>query len=744
MASLARRLIRGSWLLFLVGLVMPLVTALALLSGATQYLTYSGRLYSWLLLSSTVGLLSLALVIAHHFYRLVRQYRAGAAGARLTLRLVIIFVVIALSPVAVVYYFSLQFLQKGIDSWLDVRVEKSLEDALELSRTALDLRMREVLKQTTRIANTVAPAPLSQAPLLLDELLDLSDGAELTLFDANGRILATANADPAAMAPQPLPEGVLLQVLNGQDYIGLDPKRDSGFNIRAVVRAPAQEPQQEDSILQALFPVAGRFSVLADSVQAAFNNYKELMFLRSPLKTSFMLTLSLVMLFAVLTAVWAAVYSARRLVEPMRDLAEGTQAVAGGDYDTQLPYGSNDELGFLVNSFNAMTRKLAQARDSALLSQQLLERQRAYLETVLARLSSGVLTLDHEGRLRTQNAAASHILGVDLSVLLGADLAAIQAAHPQLQPLLEAIDPATHGAAGEWRREVTLFGAGGRQVLTCRGSPLPDPVGLKGGYVIVFDDITTLMQAERNAAWSEVARRLAHEIKNPLTPIQLAAERMRHKYLKTLDEEQARVLDRSTHTIIQQVQALKEMVDAFNEYARPPQLRLAPVALNDFITEILYFYRDYPAGVELRLELDPQQPYIEADKGRLRQLVHNIVKNAFESITESHGSLLRVSTRCSAEAEAKHVELIFQDDGAGFPNSAGGDIFEPYVTTKPKGTGLGLAIVKKIVEEHGGLIRAESPAEGGARIVIRFPMQAGSMTPVPIASMTVHQTEEAG
>ncbi len=744
MATLTRRLGRGWWLLLLLGLLGPLLTALALLSGALDYFTYSGRLYSWLLLSSMVGLLSLALVIVYHFYRLVRQYREHAAGARLTLRLVIIFVAIALSPVAVVYYFSLQFLQKGIDSWFDVRVEQSLQDALELSRTALDLRMREVLKQTVRIANAVAPAPPIQAPLLLDELLDISDGTELTLFSPNGRILATANADPAVLVPQALPEGVLLQVQQGQDYISLDPVRDGGFNIRAVVRVAAQEAQQEDRILQALFPVAGRFSVLADSVQDAFNNYKEMVFLRSPLKTSFILTLSLVMLFAVLTALWAAVYSARRLVEPMRDLAEGTQAVAAGDYDTQLPYASNDELGFLVNSFNTMTRKLAQARDSALTSQQLLERQRAYLEAVLARLSSGVLTLDHDGRLRTQNAAAGHILGIDLDALLGTDLAAIQTAHPQLQPLLEAINPYTHGAAGEWRQEVTLFGTSGRQVLMCRCSSLPDPVGLKGGYVIVFDDITTLMQAERSAAWSEVARRLAHEIKNPLTPIQLAAERMRHKYLKTLDEKQARVLDRGTHTIIQQVQALKEMVDAFNEYARPPQLKLATVALNEFVTEILYLYRDYPAGVELHLDLDPRQPCIEADKGRLRQLVHNVVKNAFEAITEGHGSTLQVSTRCSTEVDARYVELQFQDDGVGFPEGTVGDIFEPYVTTRPKGTGLGLAIVKKIVEEHGGLIRAESPPEGGARIAIRFPMHAGAMTPAPIVSITVHQTEEAG
>jgi nitrogen fixation/metabolism regulation signal transduction histidine kinase len=271
-------------------------------------------------------------------------------------------------------------------------------------------------------------------------------------------------------------------------------------------------------------------------------------------------------------------------------------------------------------------------------------------------------------------------------------------------------------------------------------------MGIKGGHVIVFDDITTLVQAERDAAWAEVARRLAHEIKNPLTPIQLAAERIRHKYLKSMDETEARILERGTHTIIQQVQAMKEMVDAFNEYARPPQLRLTELPLNDFITEVLYLYRDYPAGVEITLHLDPRQPVIEADPGRLRQLLHNVVKNAIEAIRDGQGSTLSISTRCDQKTGADYVELSFQDDGPGFPASSIGSIFEPYVTTKPKGTGLGLAIVKKIVEEHGGLIRAESPNEGGARIVVYFPIRPAPVDralAIPIAT-TLSSIQEAG
>jgi len=720
--TLAGHLKKGGGLLPVVGLLSLLLVILALMSQATENSAHFSRLYSWLLLSSASGLLLLAALIGYNLYRLLRQYRADTPGSRLTLRLVVLFVVIAIAPVAVVYYFSLQFLQRGIDSWFDIRVETALEDALELSRSALDLRLREALKIAPQMADELSAVNDNLAALKLAELLNTNEATEMTLFTLNGHIIATANIDPRVIVPNRPPESVLLQAQRGRTYVSLDPLGESDLYIRAVVRIPATDARREERLLQVLFPITDRFSRLARSVQLAFDSYKELVFLRTPLKVSFMLTLSLVMLLAVLSAFWAAFYSARRLVKPVRALAAGTQAVAAGRYDRQLDRASNDELGFLVDSFNQMTRRLAQARDAAQHSQQLVERQRAYLEAVLARLSSGVLTLDHDGRLRTCNATAGQILGLDLNALLGAPMTDGSLPEP-LRQFFELINPHLAAAAGDWRRELTLFSGGGRQVLMCRGSVLPDPVGLKGGHVIVFDDITNLVQAERDAAWGEVARRLAHEIKNPLTPIQLAAERIRHKYLKNMDGEQGRVLDRSTHTIVQQVQAMKTMVDDFKEYANPPVLQLATVALNDFITEVLYLYGDYPAGVEIELDLDPSQPVVEADEGRLRQLVHNLVKNAIEAIKDGQGSTLWISTRRCSEVDADYVELSFQDDGPGFPDGEIGNIFEPYVTTKPKGTGLGLAIVKKIVEEHGGMIRAESPQDGGARVVINFPLR---------------------
>ena len=740
MAALIHRLARGQgrWpVLALLGLLLIL---LVLLGRATTDSAQFGQIYSWLLLVSAIGLGALAVLILYNLISLIRLYRRNIPGARLTLRLAGIFAVLAITPVAVVYGFSLHFLQRGIDSWFNVQVDRGLGDALELSRTALDLRMREVLKQTGRVAEAVADSDDEQAARRLDEWLDLGEASELTLFGPGGRIIATATADPALIVPDPPPDAVVLQVRQGRNYVGLEPIREAGFHIRAVVRATTTGG--EERLLQALFPVTDRLSLLADAVQAAFDSYKELIFLRAPLKASFTLTLSLALLLAVLAAFWAAFHTARQLVRPLRELAEGTEAVAAGQFDKQLPGVGSDELGFLARSFNQMTRSLAQARDTAQRSQELVEGQRAYLETVLARLSSGVLTLDQAGRLQTCNAAASQILGVDLTPFVGVDHQRIIIEQPVLQDLIAAIGPHLN-AVGDWREEIAWFGTAGRRILVCRGSLLPNAVGLRGGHVIVFDDMTHLVRAERDAAWAEVARRLAHEIKNPLTPIQLAAERIRHKYLKQLDEEQGRVLERGTHTIIQQVQAMKEMVDAFNEYARPPRLQLAPLELNELVAEVLYLYRDYPAGVEIKLDLAQESLPIQADKVRLRQLLHNLVKNAIEAIRDGHGSTLWISACRTHAAGADCAELSVRDDGPGFPNHILANAFEPYVTTKPKGTGLGLAIVKKIVEEHGGWIQLESPPDGGAWIVIRLPLLRNGGSPT-VPAVALHTEKEAG
>ncbi len=705
-------------------IVALLLGSLYLMSVATENSEKFGRLYSLLFIFNLAGLILLVWLIVVNMQRLVRQYRLRAMGSRLTVRLVVIFVLLALAPVTVVYYFSLQFLHRGIDSWFDVRVEQGLHDALELSRAALDTRIRESLRQTQQMAESLSGLPERQLAPRLNDLRDQREANELTLLTPSGHIIASSSVDATRIVPDRPSSAILSQLKQGHPFAGLDPVSDTGLAIRVVVTADQSDPLAEQIILQALYPVAQRLNILAESAQAAFADYERLSYMRGPLKVSFTVTLSLVLLLSLLAAVWTAFYAARRLVAPIRVLAVGTRAVAAGDYDRRLPLTSNDELGFLVESFNDMTRKIAIARDDAERSQAQAERQRAYLEAVVGRLSSGVLTLGADGTLRTANAAASLILGVDMEDCVGGPLHGLLDANHYLGHFVDSIENHLTGRAQEWREEITFFGPGGRQVLMTRGAPLPNVGDMTAGHVIVFDDVTTLVQAQRDAAWGEVARRLAHEIKNPLTPIQLAAERLRHKYLGTMSPADADVLDRATHTIVQQVEVMKEMVKAFSDYARAPHLKLQSLNLNRVINEVLELYRGAEPHITIEARLDGQLADIQADPGRINQLLHNLVKNAIEAVGEVTDGRIIVTTRAIDEDGFRIAELRVEDNGPGFSSGLEGKMFEPYVTTKPKGSGLGLAIVKKIVEEHGGVVLAESIAAGGARITVQLPHAA--------------------
>lgn len=701
-------------------LLALLLGSLYLMSNVTQSSEQFSRLYLPLLALNSAALVALSALIVVNLVRLVRQYRQGVIGSRLTLRMMILFVTLAVAPVSVVFYFSLSFLHRSIDSWFDVRIERALDDAMELSRVSLDARLSELLNQTARLAPELEGTPDDAALSVLNDLRARSNAGELTLFTQKGRIIASSSIEFSSIVPDTPSEAILLQLDRGQNYVGLDPIRDAGLYVRVVVSAPPAAAGGERRALQALFPATARQSELASSVQAQFTQYKQLAYLRQPLKYTFTVTLSLVLALSLLSAVWAAFFSTRRLVAPIRDLAEGTRAVAAGDYTLRLPLQSKDELGFLVVSFNDMTQKIARARDALNLSQQSAEGQRAYLQALLQHLSSGVLTLDHQQRLRTANATAGELLGVALDDHAGTPLGAIAERHPHLNAFIETLRRHLATPAREWREEVALEGPGARKILLCRGTALPATES-EGDYLIVFDDVTALIQAQRDAAWGEVARRLAHEFKNPLTPIQLSAERLRHKYLKTLDAKDGELLDRLTHTIVQQVEVMKDMVNAFADYARNPLLQTRPLDLNRLINEVLDLYRGQASGAQFQTQLEAGLPPVEADAGRLRQLLHNLIKNALEATPDS-----RARITLGTHSLPDFVELSVRDHGPGIPREIMAQLFEPYVTTKPRGTGLGLAIVKKIAEEHGGSLSAENPQDGGARLVLRLPVSAAA------------------
>ncbi len=703
-------------------LFLLLLASLYLMSAATQNSALFGRLYSLLLGINILALGLLLALIGRHLISLISRYRQRVPGSRLTVRLVIMFVILSVAPISVLYYFSLQFLHRGIDSWFDLRVEQALEDSLELGRSALDSRLRELLRQTRLQVETLSHEPDATAALKIHEMRQRSEAVEMTLLSFNGRVITSSSADPANVIPAMPNTAILQQLRRGLDYAAVEPIRNRGLNMRVAMVVPNPDPLGEPRLLHVLYSVPERIDTLANSVQAAFTQYKELAFLREPLKYSFTLTLSLVLLLSLLTAVWAAFFSARRLVAPISDLAEGTRAVAAGNYDKRLPLPGRDELGFLVRSFNEMTRKIARARDDARHSQHQAEEQRAYLEAVLACLSSGVLTLDEKGTIHSANSAAEQILGITLHDVPEQSLQQMALLYPVIEPLMETIEHQLGRESRAWQAEVVLFGPNGRQVLICRGSPLHGDEGRQGEHVIVFDDVTALIQAQRDAAWGEVARRLAHEIKNPLTPIQLSAERLRHKYLKNMSGEDAEILDRSTHTIVQQVESMKTMVKAFSDYARPPRLQLVHIDLGLLINEVLDLYRG-DTRIVIELDTNHDLPHIDADADRLRQLLHNVVKNALEAGDVNNPIHLQVTVHCAVKDKCRFVEIRFQDNGPGFPEQLLSQLFEPYITTKPKGTGLGLAVVKKIVEEHGGILWAENNVNGGATVTLRLPVQ---------------------
>jgi nitrogen fixation/metabolism regulation signal transduction histidine kinase len=719
--------------------VLLLLVSLVLMSNATQGSAHFGQLYSVLLVINALGLIALGGLIAWNLFTLLRQVRRGRAGARLTVRMVAVFVILSVTPVLVVYYFSLQFLHRGIDSWFDVRIERALDDALELSRSALGVRMRELLSHTEVVADDLVDIPADQIANGLDDNRRLSGASEFTLIGANGHIIASSSRDPTAIVPHRPSDAILVQLRQSGNYIGLDPIGDAGLHVRVVVRLPENLPTAEPRILQALYPVAERTSTLVDTVQSTYAKYRELTYLRKPLKTSFTLTLSLVLLLSLFAAVWAAFYSARRMVAPLRDLAMGTRAVADGDYETQLPTSGEDEVGFLVESFNDMTRRLARARDETRRSQQQVEDQRRYLEIVLSQLSTGVLTLDENGRLFTSNTAASQILRVELHEESGKTLQQISGGHPDLQPFEQALE--THVTKADvdaepgvdWREEIALIGPGGRQILMCSGAPLSASGGIFAGHVIVFDDVTDLVQAQRDAAWSEVARRLAHEIKNPLTPIQLSAERLRHKYLGKMASDEREAFDRLTRTIVQQVESMKAMVNAFSDYARAPQIQLRDVDVNELVADVVELYRAGNSESIIDTELADDVPLIEADADRLRQILHNLIRNAIEASPSDGEARIRIETQLIRESSRDLIEIRTRDFGRGLPEDMAEDIFDPHVTTKTKGSGLGLAIVKKIVEEHGGVVWAENQARGGATVFMRFPVVSGDALPTSVS-----------
>lgn len=668
------------------------------------------------------GILGMALLVllGWRLWWLQKRIRRGVFGAKLTLKLLLMFGVVAMLPGLVVYGASVFFLNRSIETWFDVRVDNALTAGVNLGQAALDDLLRELDRKAQRMALSLSDEGMGSIITGLSTLREQSAVQELTLFDERGGVIAHVSGDSGTLLPV-LPErSVLWQVRQQQPYSRIEEVPERGLIMHVIVPVYTSALAGETRVLQLVQAVPSSLARDANAVQLAYQEYQQIAVSRLGLKRIYGVALTLTLMLALLMTFVIAYLLSERLGAPLRTLARGTRAVAKGDFSQMPSLSSRDELGVLIQSFNRMTRQLSDAREQLARNHQQTEQAKAFLERVLANLSSGVVVLDEALRVRTTNSAAVQILGAPASLLETHPLAEWGKPGEALYAFGTMVAARFGEHEGEWQEQIDYPGPGGSQSLLLRGTRLPP--GVERGYVLVFDDVTKLIDAERNAAWSEVARRLAHEIKNPLTPIQLSAERIAQKLDRRLQPADAEFLARATQTIVKQVAAMKNMVDAFAGYARMPRAKLEALDLNALVHEVLALYDAKTLG--LQLQLDPGLPLIAGDSTLLRQVIHNLLQNAQDALAGHPAPRVEVSTRLRQNKNA--VCLSVTDNGAGFPEHLMARLFEPYATTKDKGTGLGLAIVKKIVEEHQGKIQIENLKSGGAAVHIALPVFAGA------------------
>jgi PAS domain S-box-containing protein len=710
-----------AWMRYLLVLCAGLgAVALFLLATTSANTALFAEYYTALLALNGAIAAILAALVVYQLLTLRARLRAGVFGTKLTLRLVLLFALMAVVPGALVYGVSVQFLAKSIESWFEVRIDKALEAGLNLGRGALDNMLRDLTAKADAMALQLSVRPPAEHLSALSALREQAGVQEATLYSQRGKVIAFAGNERVGLMPEAPDAAALRQIRLQQTYGAIEAIPERGLYLRVLAPVNVLSLSEDTRVLQLLQPVPPQLAQDAEVVQSGYREYQELTLSRRGLKRFYGITLTLTLLLALLGALAAAFLLSDRLSAPLNALVEGTRAVAQGDFTQRAAVDSRDELGLLTQSFNSMTRQLSEARSQAERNQAQVAHAKAYLESILANLSAGVLAFDEKLRLRSANPSAAHILGVDCAPLAGRELSQWAAHDASLGALANVIAAAfARGKAEGWEEQVERAARGGSQVLLLRGTRLT--AGADTGHVVVFDDVTHLLQAQRDAAWAEVARRLAHEIKNPLTPIQLSAERLQLKLAAKLAAPDADMLSRSTRTIVNQVAALKRMVDAFSQYARTPEPAMHELDLNALVQEVLTLYESL--GSSIRLELARDLPPVVGDPAQLRQVIHNLLQNAQDALADAAEPGIVISS----EASAGMVRFSVTDNGSGFPEHLMRRAFEPYVTTKPKGTGLGLVIVKKIVEEHGGEVAISNVAPRGARVTISLPAAAAGL-----------------
>ena len=740
---------RWGWIVALVAGTGAALVLAFVLSFSSQGGGFYERHFVWLFWLNLAAAVLLTLVIAVVGLRLLLRLRRGKFGSRLLLKLAGIFAVVGLLPGLVIYTVSYQFVSRSIEAWFDVKVAGALDSGLALGKDTLAALANDLRGKALVAAERLAESP-AVSPLVLERLRVQIGASTAALLAANGQVLVSAGGDAGAGPPE-RPGALLLgqaraagsaSVVESLDEEALATGAE-GPRVRALAGVPRSSitlSAGDERFVMLVQPVPLALAANALAVQAAYSEYQQRALARDSLRQMYVGTLTLTLILAVFAAVLLAIVLGNQLAKPLLLLADGVRQVAAGDLTAKPVFASGDELGGLTRSFADMTAQVAEARGQVQRGMQQLEGARTRLQTILDTLTAGVIVFDREGRIDTVNPGATRILQRPLSAWRGRRLSDL----PELQALARGVEQrfellATSPEAGErdqWQESFDLTrGDGATLTLLVRGAQLPGETRL-----MVFDDITEIVSAQRSAAWAEVARRLAHEIKNPLTPIQLSAERLRHKLEARLEGADQALLLRSVNTIVSQVQAMQTLVNEFRDYARLPAAQLAPLDLNALVAEVLALYGQVQEQGRLQAKLSEGLPMIMGDATQLRQVVHNLVQNALDAVADKPAGLVRVATSpaLGESGELRAVRLTVIDNGPGFAENVLQRAFEPYITTKRKGTGLGLAVVKKIADEHRATVRianlrdpgAADSAEGavrGARVSLSF----SSFMPTP-------------
>jgi len=734
---------------------------LFLLASASDNSGFFDRYYGWLLGLNASVAVALVVLVGVSLFRLYSRYKSGKFGSKLMTRLVVLFAAIGVLPGLVIFLVSVQFVSHSIDSWFNVRVEEALDAGLDLGRSALDESLAELEAQARGTVRQLAEDPFYAAPATLARFVRRHPGTQSAIIvDADGGLIVSAMGERRVNLSADLPSAVMLGKAKEEpayaayegggelrdDHVGAPQPAplDANSVLRLRVLMAIPDPVQPSGAhlapryLQIIQAVPQKLASNGEMLRTAFSEYKERFVARVGLRKMYIETLTLTLLLAVFGAIAAAFLIANDLAQPLLLLAEGTRAVAEGDLSPRPIVASSDELGTLTQSFNTMTRQLSEARSAVERNRIALQNAKAHLESVLANMSAGVMVLDSEFRLVTCNDSVERILQHAGVTLIGQPLAEVEGMQEFAAAIIAAFSAqSAQTAAGRnvarlhWQRQIEIPRQPGspednEQILLTRGSRLPLETGT--GYIVVFDDITDVISAQRSIAWGEVARRLAHEIKNPLTPIQLSAERLQMKLESKLAGPDVELLNKASTTIVNQVAAMKRMVDDFRDYARTPPAVLQPLDLNSLVEEILHLYVSGEGNDIIHANLAPVLPMIMGDETQLRQVIHNLLQNAQDALQE-HPPLdaeprIDVVTEGiiyqSADGGTRiAVRLSISDNGPGFMPKILANAFEPYVTSKAKGTGLGLAMVKKIIEEHGGRIDIQNRDDrSGASVLI--------------------------